>query len=289
MSEQPMSEQPLAEDPTAEDPAAEQPVAEQPVAEPLVAEPKKPRRFTRRTLITLAASVAAFALIAGGVGFTAVTVQNADRDPGKPTWRFPETDAKDPGDSADSGSTRASGLKGMLLPYGTQGSGRGPDLGGFGTDEELNGRRATEMRKESVQGLPRSQRRTMERLIDKQRIQGIVMRSYTSTDKTFTVSIVLSRIENRSAVRSGFAGQKAFFEAVDVFRKGPKIEGHKNALCYLMPKGKKYDIDMMMCSAYVGDVLVSATAHGGQPLDAKGVTGLFREQLDRIDSPGEAV
>ncbi|MFJ6572374.1 hypothetical protein ACIQNU_33705 [Streptomyces sp. NPDC091292] len=287
MSEQPMSGQPSAEQPVSEQPITEEPITEEPT-EPLMseeasAEPPKPPRFTRRTLITLAASVAAFALIAGGVGFTAVTVKNADRDPGKPTWRFPEDKAD------DTRSTRATGLKGMLLPYGTQGSSRGPDLGAFGSDEELNGRRATEMRKESVQGLPRSQRQAMERLIDKQRIQGMVMRSYTSIDKTFTVSMVLSRMENRTAVRNGVAGQKEFFEAVDIFRKGPKIEGHKNALCYLMPKGKKYDLDMMICTAYVGDVLVSATAHGGQPLDTKGVAELLREQLDRIESPGEAV
>ncbi|RZB18197.1 hypothetical protein StrepF001_13750 [Streptomyces sp. F001] len=233
----------------------------------------------------------ALGVLVGGVGFTVVTVQDADRDPGAPTWKFPRTVADD-----EEAQGEASGLRGLLLPYEDDLYMPGPDLAEFGSDVELSGRQATALRKESIKDLPRSARREMEKEIDKQRITGMVMRSYlyaepfaVSDDKTFTVSVVLSQMENRNAVRGISTSQNDVFAALDIFREGPKIKGHKNARCFLTPEVEESGIDRMICSAYQGDVLVNATASGIGPLDSKAVATFLADQLDRIDTPGEAV
>jgi hypothetical protein len=254
--------------------------------------PRKPIRRGRVAALT-GAGVLLLAVL-GGTGFTVVTVRDADRDPGKPSWRFPESVADDKPAAA-----HQTGLAGLLLPYGDgNGYGRGPDMGEFGSDTELSGREATELRKESVKDLPRSQRRQLERQIDKQHIKGMAMRSYrgTATDwasfgdqKPFVVDITLSQMGSRGAVRSVATYQQDFFDALKIFRAGPKIEGHKNARCFLPPTDADEKLDMMVCSAYEGDILVSATATSSKKLDKKGVAELLREQLDLVSDPGEAV
>jgi hypothetical protein len=251
--------------------------------------PDKPVR-RRRTAAVAACAVLAVAVV-GGAGYTVVTVNGADRDAGAPRWEFPKDTVKD-----DAGK-RSTGLAGMLVPYGTGGWGRGPDLGEFGSDAELSGDQATALRKDALSDLPRSQRKRLEREIDRQRVTGMAMRSYLSTDnlsytytkKAFTMSIVLARMENRAAARDIASFQNEFLGALGVFRKGPAIKGYKNARCFLPPKDADEDLEKMFCSAYVGDVLVTATADGAKPLDSKGATMLLREQLDRIAEPGEAV
>ncbi|MEU3345490.1 hypothetical protein ABZ723_10925 [Streptomyces sp. NPDC006700] len=248
------------------------------------------RRGRRAGLV--AGCVVLLAALAGGIGFTVVTVRGADRDPGEPVWRLPHAvaEGEQPGDT---------GLKAMLLPYGTNGYGRGPDLGEYGADAELSGTQAVALRKESLRNLPRSQRRLLEKQIDKQHITGMAMRSYlsvedpgrigTETDGAFAVEIVLSRMENRGTVRSIAVVQQEFLTAMKIFRAGPGIEGHRNARCFLPPADFGGKTDFVICSAYEGDVLVSASAYGVEPLDKKGVARLLRDQLDRIKDPGKAV
>ncbi|MFJ3337246.1 hypothetical protein [Streptomyces sp. NPDC086766] len=266
-----------------------------PAPVPETGPPGKPERRGRTA--TVAASVLAALALVGGIGFTAVTVNAADRAPGAPVWTLPKTGAeggKEPGARA-----ATSGLADMLLPYGTDGLGRGPDIAEFGSDAVLSGKEAAALREKQLLGLPRTQRLRLEKEIDRQRITGVAMRSYVSTteaqDSTlyahhaYTVSIGLVRMKNTAAVRGMARFQGEFLGALGVFRKGPAIKGHENASCFLSPKGLDEGLETMLCSAYVGEVLVSATAHGAAPLDAKGVAMLLGEQLDRIAEPGEAV
>ncbi|MET7276301.1 hypothetical protein ABZS59_34870 [Streptomyces flaveolus] len=243
----------------------------------------------RRIGLVACALLLATAVI-GTAGFTAVTVRDADRDTGAPVWRFPAaaTDAKAP---------PATGLAGILVPYRPDGWSRGPDLGEFGADATLSGAQATALSKESLSGLPRSQRKELEKEIDRRHITGVAMRSYASTGGVHlgeetgaaTVSVTLTRMDDRAAVRSMSTRRNAFFEALDVFEDGPRIAGHKNAKCFLLPADSDEGLDMMFCSAYQGDVLVSAAAEGVQPFAAKAAAELLTEQLDRIAEPGEAV
>ncbi|WP_327429806.1 hypothetical protein [Streptomyces sp. NBC_01236] len=264
--------------------------APEPASEPAPA--KKPVR--RGRIAAIAGSVLLVGAVIGGTGYTVVTVQDADRDAGAPVWKFPKAAKKDA-----KTAKAASGLAAMLVPYETDGWSRGPDIAEFGSDAALSGGEATALRKESISGLPRTQRRRIEKQIDKQHTKGMVMRSYLSTsnatdstlyaDSAFTVSIELMQMEDKTAIKNMSTFQNELLDTLDIFRAGPKIKGHKNAKCFLPPKDKEEKLDMMVCSAYEGDVLVSVTAEAAKPLNTKGVASLLREQLDRIVEPGEAV
>ncbi|MBL1081771.1 hypothetical protein JK359_07210 [Streptomyces actinomycinicus] len=249
----------------------------------------RPRRSRRRPAL-VAGGVALLLAVGAGAGWTAVTVHGADRDPGAATWRLAKPSAGKPAKGGD-------GLSAMLLPYGDE-YGRGPDLDEFGSDAELSGRQATALRRRSMADLPRSQRRLLERRLDRNPVKGMAMRSYLSSaqftedeaasGEVFALEIVLTRMDQRS-VRSMTAYQHEFAEAMKIFRKGPAVEGHENTACFLPPTDSGEKLDMMVCSGYVGDVLVSATATAAKPLDKKGVAQMVAAQLDRIKDPGKAV
>ncbi|WP_326775115.1 hypothetical protein [Streptomyces sp. NBC_01445] len=272
--------------PEAVDPEPEpepEPQADTPEA-PGLAEPHRRRRLLTFVLVP----VLLLGAVGAGVGYTAVTVSGADRDAGAARWKFPAAPRDRP--VHDKGRT---GLKASLLPmpYGYE---AGPDIAQFGADAELGGKQATALRKESLRFLPLRERRELEKEIDRQRIQAMVMRSYSSgnrADGGIIVDITLSRMGNRQAARQISRFESRFAEAMAVFRKGPKIKDHKDASCFLPPADKEEELDMMVCSGYSGDVLVTFTAYGtrkglvssGEPAE------LMREQLNIIESPGEAV
>ncbi|MFF4031885.1 hypothetical protein ACFYZ2_19445 [Streptomyces sviceus] len=266
---------------------AELTVAGEPVT-PAPAE--KPVRRGRIAAV-IGSAVLAVAVVAG-VGYTVITVNGADRDAGAPVWTFPK------GGADKEKAAAAKGLASMLVPYGADGWSRGPDIGEYGYDAQLSGAEATALRKESLTGLPRSQRKALEKQIDKQRLRGIAMRSYLSTDelssvytdKASTVTIELAQLDNKAAVRGITEYQNEFLDALgDVLREGPRIEGHKDARCFLLPTNKDEKLDSMYCGAQQGNVLVALTADSPKPMQQTGIAMLLREQLDRIAEPGESV
>lgn len=259
-------------------------------AEPAASAAPADGRRRRGRVVAVAGSVLLAVAVVAGVGYTVVTVNGADRDAGAAVWKFPKQKSADGEKKA-----RAKGLSGMLLAY-TDGWKRGPDLGNFAADTELSGAQATALRKESLRNLPRTQRRQLEKLIDKQHIEGMAMRSYVKgagaeffSDTAVAVNIQLSQMKNRAAVRNISTSQNEFFDRLDVFRKGPKIEGYKDAACFLPPKDSGEDLEAIFCSGYRGNVLVTVTADGVKPFDSKGIAELVKDQLDRIAEPGEAV
>ncbi|NUV58682.1 hypothetical protein G6W55_03090 [Streptomyces sp. CAI-85] len=261
-------------------------------AETAPAAGKPARKFRPGWVAAVAGFVVLACAVAAGVGHTVVTVRDADRDPGKPTWKFPAT-AKD--EKGEKGEKSGPGLSALLVPYGTDGYERGPDLEELGADVEFDGAEATALRKESLDGLPSRTKRELEKVIDKQRIQGMAMRSYRWREPGYfdadgmTVDVTLLRLESRTAVRRMASSYNEFLDTTDIFRKGPKIDGHKDARCYLTPKGKAGDLAGAFCTAYVGDILVSAIMAGPDPVDKAQVSKFFAAQLDRIDNPGQAV
>ncbi|MFD3733632.1 hypothetical protein [Streptomyces sp. NPDC058632] len=246
----------------------------------------------RGRIAAVAGAVLLAAAVLGGTGYTVVTVRDADRDPGAPAWA--EEKAERAGTER---KAPAPGLAGMLVPYGTDDWDRGPDQGEFGEDIALDGERAAALRKERLNSLPSSARRDLEKEIDRQNTKGLAMRSFqkaedsswASPDDSLTVSIELVQLADRSAVRDIARAQTSIVEALDILRKGPKIEGHENAQCFLPPKDDEAKLESMYCTAYVGDVLVTAKADGGAPLETKEAAMLLRAQLDRIAEPGAAV
>ncbi|MGI5376436.1 hypothetical protein ACQEV2_19680 [Streptomyces sp. CA-251387] len=247
----------------------------------------------RGRIAAVAGSALLAAALVAGVGHTVVTVRNADRDPGKPTWGQPKA-AKE---EEAQGGPKAGSLSALFVPFNTTGYERGPDIGEHGADVEFDEQQADAVRKEPLQDLPRSTRKALEKEVDKQRVKGMAMRSYMLVDgyrydeqAHFAAEVTLTRMANRDAVRKISTAFNSFFAATDVFRKGPKVKGHKEARCFLTPKAdEKQDLDGLFCSAYVGDVLVSVSASGPSPLDTKSMATFLAAQLDRIDDPGQAV
>ncbi|MFE1461703.1 hypothetical protein ACFW6M_11510 [Streptomyces nigra] len=270
------------------------PVAESPAETAVQEQPAARKRWSRRRVATIAGTVVAVAAIVAGTGYTVVTVRGADRDAGAPTWKFPSAAADRPAKAP-----KATGLAAMLVPYGTDSWVRGPDMGEFGSDAQLTGTQAEALRKESLRDLPRSQRRELEKRMDRLRPKGVAMRSYFSefasgraggfVSDIYSVDVVLSQLENRTAVRDVVRTQNSLLGALDIFRKGPAVKGHKDAKCFLAPKDISEGTDEMSCFGYVGDVLVTVSAQGARPLDAKAVAKLMSTQLDRIAEPGKAV
>ena len=233
-------------------------------------------------------------VVVGGVGFTAVRVTGADRDAGKPVWKFSATAKDDQSDRDEQGSKDPSGLRGLLQPYGeeNEGYGPGPDLGEFGPNAVLGGRQATALEKQEIHDMPPQARRKLDELIDKKHIQGMAMRSYAPQGyqtKDSVISVELVRMENQAAVRNLSNNRRELLKAFGIFPKGPVIKGHGNASCFLMPKVGDSKIDRMFCTAYAGDVLVTINASGPRPLGNKRVAGFVGQQLDRIKDPGKAV
>ncbi|MGW1544554.1 hypothetical protein ACWCPM_30745 [Streptomyces sp. NPDC002309] len=252
------------------------------------------RRSVRRGRL---AAVAGCLLLAGsmvaGVCATVVTVRGADRDAGDPRWKFPKDQAaaREAHEAPES-----DGLAAVLVPYGTDGWVRGPDLAEFGSDAELSGAQATALSKESLRGVPRSLRKELEKRIDRQRAAGMAMRSYVSgesitylrNEEIFSATIVLTRMENRAAVRDLDESHQRLYDALGA-RKGPKIKGHKDAGCFRSPQADEDELRAMLCSAHVGQVLVTVAAAGTETLDSGAVAALVRTQLDRIAEPGKAI
>ncbi|WP_234350938.1 hypothetical protein [Streptomyces sp. JHA19] len=270
-------------------PVAESP-AETPVAEPMPAR----KRWRRGRIAAVAGAVLTVAAVVAGTAYTVVTVRDADRDPGAPTWKFPSVAADRPAEQP-----KATGLAAMLVPYGTDSWVRGPDMGEFGSNAELSGAEALALRKEALRDLPRSQRRELEKRMDRIRPKGVAMRSYFSefasgrsqdtARDVYSVDVVLSRVDNQRAVRDMVRTQNDLLTDLDIFRKGPAVKGHKDAKCFLLPKELSEGTDEMSCFGYVGDVMVTVAAQGARPLDAKAVAKLMSTQLDRIAEPGKAV
>ncbi|KPI10182.1 hypothetical protein OK074_3185 [Actinobacteria bacterium OK074] len=253
--------------------------------------PKQPR--DRRRIAAIAGGAALALAVVAGVTVTVVTVSGADRDAGKPVWRLPKAG------TADTKTKEATGLAGLLLPYGTDGFAQGPDIGEYGADAVLTGKQATALAKESLTGLPRTQRLALEKQIDKQPIKGIALRSYVSTgnaynstvyaEKAYTMNMQLARLDSEADAKNMATYRRTLMASLGVFDKGPKVPGHADAGCFLLPDGEKHGLTAMTCTAYQSDVLVSVAITGTAAFDTKGAALFLSEQLDRIGDPGEAV
>ncbi|AVZ73851.1 hypothetical protein SLUN_18385 [Streptomyces lunaelactis] len=258
-------------------------IPESPESAPeILATPKEPRRIDRRLVVGVSV-VLALAVVAGG-GFWALDrLGDADRTAPTVVWAEPAGGAADDGKAA-----QPKGLAASLLPvpYGYE---LGPDIDVYGNDTVLSKRQAVAVFKEGSRGLPSAQRNQRNKAVDKLKLQGVAMRSYRSFDGGFAIEVQLAQIENAGKGRELAQFQSAFADALGIFRKGPAIQGYKNAKCFLMPKDSKAKLDAMFCSAYQGDVLMNATAYGVKPLDTIGAAAILSKQLDHLKSPGEYV
>ncbi|MEV1020527.1 hypothetical protein [Streptomyces sp. NPDC050264] len=241
-----------------------------------------PVRGRRRWPAVLVACAVVLA-VAGGTGFTVMKVRDADRTVSTKVWGEPKAHKQRAG-----GDSKESDLRSRLLPMPDLYT-PGPDIDEFGSDKAIGAKEAVARLKKGADDLPARQRDAQRRSIDKLRLKGLAMRSYSAQDTDLVVEVQLAQLQNRRAGRDLSAFQSEFLRALGVFTKGPKIKGHRNADCFRAPRDKDTKLDLLMCSAYEDDLLVSVTAYGPKSLDSEAVATLLAQQLDHISSRGELV
>lgn len=236
----------------------------------------------------------------GGTVYAVQKLDAADRTAPTVVWADSDEPESEPdgaekaeGKSAKDGSRAGApdgvrALAGRLLPMPPDHA-PGPDIGEFGNDYALTGADARAVIKEYGRDLPAKQRRERERSLDKLRIEGLAGRTYHSEDHGTVAQIQIMRMKNRAGARELSRTYVRLYEMLGVFRDGPKVKGHKNATCLLAPKPEKNGLTGMNCMAQADDLLVTLIVTGGEPIPAKDMAGLMKDQLDHITAPGEYV
>lgn len=125
-----------------------------PPAEPaLPAEstPRAPKGRARRVVLAVLPAVLVLGAVGGAAAYTKVTVDSADRTVTTKVWgEGAHKPAKDP--AGDVGRGRAdTELSKLLLPV-PENYRLGPDMGEYGNDDEISGKKATAQMKESGRG-----------------------------------------------------------------------------------------------------------------------------------------
>ncbi|WP_327116256.1 hypothetical protein [Streptomyces sp. NBC_01341] len=270
-------------------PAADASAApEVPGAQPLPDAPARPGK-ARRILLTALPAVLVIGAVAGAAVYTKITVDGADRSVATTVYDVAEhRPGKDPADGTDRGRTDTE-LSKLLLPVPADYR-LGPDVEELGNDGEVSGKEAAAAMKQSNRGLAGKQRREFDKRVDKLRVQGLAARSYVSDTNDLVVNTQIVRMKDKKAVRDLHTFRTELFDAVGVFREGPRIKGQtRNARCFLMPKDAKSEIENMLCSAYDGELGITVSAAGVKPIDKAAVAELLKDQLEHITSPGEYV
>ncbi|MGA5067402.1 hypothetical protein ACPB9E_27145 [Streptomyces exfoliatus] len=256
---------------------------------------------TRRLLTNVLTAVLVLGAVGGGVAYTSVTVDGADRTAPTVAWEEPTaTPAPDPVTGLAKGRA-STPLSKLLLPV-PEGYVLGSDVEGYGNDGELAAKEAAALFKQTSKGLYGKKRREFEKEVDKLGVQGMAMRSYATEASDLQVETFVLRMKDKKAVREFFDMRKDLAGFMEL-PKGPKVKDHgKNAVCHMVPDpgkpddGSEQDIRQwedrlraMTCTAYDGEVLVSVFAAGATEFDRKAVADLLEKQLRHIESPGEYV
>ncbi|MFD8075213.1 hypothetical protein ACFV3E_21510 [Streptomyces sp. NPDC059718] len=245
-----------------------------------------PRRGRRGLALGIAAALVAV-VAGGGIGVAVLQHQKDDGKQASPrTWKAPEP--KKTGEyGSQSGGSHYGALGKLLLPV-PDAYMPGPDVGEYGNDAEFTGKEAVAVFEGDLAGLPKKQRDRLHKAVAGLHIQGVGLRTYreVSGEAVFETQIV--QMKNKRAARAGTEFFTEFTKALGVFRNGPKIEGHAKARCVLPPKKPGAKLDTMICEATEGDLTIRMSVSGASPLKKDDAADLFKQQLDRVQDPGEA-
>lgn len=294
----------MSEHETPQPPADPTPADEaQAVEAPAVEAPVRRKRVGRVLLGVVLPAVLVLGAAGGGIAYTAVTVNNADRTAETVGWQAPDPKAtsEDPAETAVTRGRADTPMSKLLLPA-PEGYRLGPDVESYGNDGELSGREAGALLKAEARGLSGKKRRSYEKRIDKMGVQGIGVRSFTSYDNHLVVEIQIVRMKDKRSIHDLYEWKRELAEFLEL-PKGPKIKDHRNSSCFLMedPQDRTEDeseeekeerenaLRGMSCSAYDSELMVSVTAFGAVPFEKSEVADLVKKQLDHIKSPGEYV
>ncbi|OKK08111.1 hypothetical protein AMK26_03520 [Streptomyces sp. CB03234] len=241
------------------------------------------RKLTRYLPVVLA-----LAVTGGGLVCTHLIVDGADRTAATAYWpaesATPTASTEPPGGDRPVGRTDTE-LSRMLLPV-PDGYRLGPDIGEHGNDTALSGVQATALLRERAgEGLTGAERRERDEYYGKLRLKGIAVRSYANDTNDLVMETMIIRMGDKKAVQETYALQTGLYEALGIFRAGPKVDGRHTAACYLRPEDKGFKLDSMTCVAVHGELLLNMRAYGSKPLATTTAVKLLEEQLGHIAYP----
>jgi hypothetical protein len=185
------------------------------------------------------------------------------------------------------GGTHYGSLGLQLLPMPT-GYIPGQDISTYGNDTVLDAQRTLALIEGSVGDLSADQRAHLDASIGSLGITGMGLRTYAETTGRLVVQMEMIQMRNKEAPSFGSGYFDGLTSNLSGARKGPEIQGHPRAVCVVAPEDSDGDLEVMMCEAVEGDLVVSMYAGGPAPLDQQAAADLLRQQLDRIQDPGEA-
>ncbi|MGA5425122.1 hypothetical protein [Streptomyces lavendulocolor] len=249
--------------------------------------PRLGRRLTRYLPLVIT-----LAVTGGSLACIPIMVDGADRAVPTAYWpaesTSPSADAEPPSGRHSAGRADSE-LSRMLLPV-PDGYRLGPDIDEYGNDSELSGAQATALlRARAGQGLTGPERREQDEYFGKLRLKGIAARSYVNDTSDLVMETMIIRTGNRQAVQAAYALQIRGYDALGIFRAGPKVDGPHKASCYLRPEDKSSKLDSMTCVAVHGELLVNMRAYGPKPLATTTAVKLLEEQLGHIASPAVSI
>ncbi|MFD7837246.1 hypothetical protein [Streptomyces sp. NPDC059761] len=248
-----------------------------------------PRAVNRRT-VALAAGAVAVAVLAGGALWGAGAIADADRS--APTRYWIAAGPTPSGTPQPVPAVPSNELTGKLMPLPVNYS-LGPDLGADGNDFYVSGERAAEAFKDARSGLSGAQREQRDKALADLKLKGTAGRSYSKDHLGLVAEVRLTQADPQALAKFSEFGKK-ILDLVGDDREAPKVDGFPDAKCALRglsdPERKeKEKIDTMECVAVQGDVLVSFRAYGIPQFSTTEVVDLFKQQLNRLKSPGESV
>ncbi|MFE9259216.1 hypothetical protein [Streptomyces sp. NPDC006879] len=243
-------------------------------------DPPAPRRSRRRVQRITALALSAVVMAAAAVG-AAVRMADAERTATSTHYWSAEVPGTPPSVPAPRG------LAAALLPM-PDTFWPGPDMDEYGDSAVVTGPRASVLMKDASRGLSLVERKEHHAAVDQLKLKGLAARSYRSRGADVIAEVRIAQMEPAMARKRAHL-MRQLTGAFNDFRKGPKIEGHPEAVCHLFAKQVLEPFAGLTCSAYRGDLVVSYQAYGTAPFATEVASELLRQQLDHIKSPGEYV
>ncbi|MFF7360320.1 hypothetical protein [Streptomyces sp. NPDC008125] len=237
--------------------------------------------------------VVVLGVIGGAAVYTKSTVDSADRTSPTTLWSQENLRGSSPGNTKDPAAGAAAGrsdteLSRLLLPADSAWR-LGMDIDKRGNDNVIDAREAAATIKKSAHGLSGKLRREFEKHVDRMRVEGVAQRSYFGQADDVVATVEIMKMKDKQAVHDTWSSMTGLTEAMQVFREGPKIKGHKNARCFRYPENDDVELDGVTCMAYDGEHYVEVTAEGPGPLSMSDIADLVKDQLDHIKSPGKYI
>ncbi|MGW4897536.1 hypothetical protein ACWEQL_35590 [Kitasatospora sp. NPDC004240] len=266
-------------------------VPEAPTAPAVPAVPEAPTPAVPpggRGLLRATGAVVAAALVGVVIGVGIIQVRYDDPAPAPaaapgPTARPVPTATPTPYGAKSNGSHFGS-LRDLLLPV-PAGFEPGPDEGGYGNDSELSAEQLRAELEEDLKEIPKEKRDKLRAYWEGLHVKASGVRTFKSVQSDLVVGLKLRQF-NQQEVQRVNEYTAVFTGDTGLFRSGPEVPGHPEAHCYLMPAPPSAPIDYLECSAAAGDLLVVMKVEGVAPLAKDRIVAIFRQQLDRLASPG---